>query len=48
MATSLQPDFSYRSGGKLLFFNLLGMSGLNLCQCHEIKKKKERRRGLLF
>ena len=41
MTTSLKPDFSSHSGGKLLLFSLLGMSGLNLCQCHERKKGKE-------
>ena len=42
MATSLMPEFTSLSGGQVLFFDLLGVSGLNLCQCHEkIKGGKE-------
>ena len=39
MATSLMPEFTSLSGGQVLFFDLLGVSGLNLCQCHEKKRR---------
>lgn len=41
MATALMPEFTSHSGGQVLFFDLLGVSDLNLCQCHEEKGGKE-------